>query len=71
MILCPGDSAEMVSIDGRWLNRHGNPDKGREVWADYNHSGLTGELSIYMNGREYKSIITKSSGMTQGDCWRN
>ena len=68
-VLCPGDHAESVSIGGKALRRHGNLDKGREVWADYRTRGLTGTLRIVIDGTAYESEITDGHGMTQGDCW--
>lgn len=68
-ILCPGDHADWVSIGNTQLRKHGNQDKGRDVWADYDKRGLTGTLKISINGQVYSTVITDSNGMTKGDCW--
>ncbi len=69
VILCPGESAQSARIGGRRLKKHGNKDKGREVWADYHRRGLTGTLELVIGGVAYTAEITDASGMTEGDCW--
>ncbi len=69
VILCPGDRAESASIGGHRLHRHGNLDKGREVWADYHRRGLVGVLELVIGGVSHSTEITDAEGMTRGDCW--
>ncbi len=69
VILCPGDRAESASIGGHRLHRHGNLDKGREVWADYHRRGLVGVLELVIGGVSHSTEITDAGGMTRGDCW--
>ncbi len=68
VVLCPGDSATEVTMAGRPFVKHGSLDKGREVWTDWRTPGLTGTLNIVIDGKLYRSQITDSSGMTNGDC---
>ena len=70
-ILCPGDHADWVRIGNTELRKHGNQDKGRDVWADYTKRGLTGTLQISIDGVVYSTVITDDGGMTRGDCWRS
>lgn len=69
IVLCPGKSVESVSIDGRELTKHGSPDKGREVWTDYHHPGLHGEVIMRAGSRVWKFSV-RSEGLQHGDCWR-
>lgn len=69
VILCPGDRATKATIGGEGLVRHGNLDKGREAWADYNTRGLIGELVLVIDGVAYRAPITDRGGVTKGDCW--
>ena len=70
VILCPGDKASSASIGGKAMQRHGNLDKGREVWALYRDHDLRGTLKLVIDGISFETEIT-DGGMTRGDCWRD
>lgn len=69
LILCRGDRASRVRIDGKSLSEHGGLDKGRYVYADYRTRGLTGLLEFVIDGDSYQVQIT-DRGVTHGECWR-
>ena len=71
VILCPGDKADSARIGNTFLKRHGNLDKGREVWAKYDTPGLIGTLEIVIGGKTYRTTISDDKEMTEGDCWRS
>ncbi len=68
VVLCNGDAATSVKMNGNPWQLHGSLDKSRQVWTDYNSPGLTGTLEITIDGVTYTSQVTNPNGMTPGRC---
>jgi len=66
VVLCEGDNAASVTWGGETLRRHGNLDKGREVFATFGKKGLSGEVVVTL--KDGRRFVSEADGWVDGDC---
>ncbi len=70
LVMCPSTNGmDACELNGQPLERHGNRDKGRDVWTDYDGpTGQSGTVRCRRGAEQFEFRVSATADLEFGDC---